>query len=232
MRERSMASQDSCPAEKKAINAQRRHWDETYVQKPELFGREPSYPARRALEIFRKEGKRRILELGAGQGRDTFFFAQNGLAVHALDYSKTGVEMINAKAGELGLSDSVVAACHDARQRLPFEDDSFDACYSHMLCCMALSSVQLEFLFSEMRRVLRPAGLNVYTVRNTTDPEYKKGTHRGEDMYDVTGGFIVHFYSEEKVMRLAQGYEILRIERFEESQIPKRLFLVTLRKTT
>jgi len=53
---------------KEALNAQQEHWEETFAEKPEMFGLEPSYPARKAVEIFKKEGKKKILELGAGRG--------------------------------------------------------------------------------------------------------------------------------------------------------------------
>ena len=41
---------------------------------------------------------------------------------------------------------------------------SFDACYSHMLFCMTLTTKQLEFIFQKLKRVLKPKGLVVYTV--------------------------------------------------------------------
>jgi hypothetical protein len=94
---------------------------------------------------------------------------------------------------------------------------------------MALTTSELEFLSQEVRRVLRPNGLHVYTVRHTKDPHYGKGIHRGEDMYEY-GGFIVHFFSRDKVERLAKGYEIVGIDEFEEGELPRKLFRVTLRK--
>lgn len=211
------------------LNAQHQHWENTYSAEANMFGEGPSYPARRALEVFLQEGKTHILEIGAGQGRDTLFFAENGLKVTALDYSGEGVEAIMRKAQSCGLSHSVAAWVHDIREALPFADDSFDACYSHMLYCMALTTPQLEGLSEEVRRVLKLDGINIYTARNTSDPDYGTGIHRGEDLYEV-GGFIVHFFSREKVERLADGYEILRIEEFEEGELPKKLFLVALRK--
>jgi cyclopropane fatty-acyl-phospholipid synthase-like methyltransferase len=69
-----------------------------------MFGVEASDSARKAAEIFKKEGKKEILELGCGQGRDTIFFLQNGFQVYALDYSEKGLEAITGKAQELGLS--------------------------------------------------------------------------------------------------------------------------------
>jgi SAM-dependent methyltransferase len=88
---------------------------------------------------------------------------------------------------------------------------------------------ELDFLAGEIRRVLKPGGLNVYTVRHTGDPHYQKGIHRGEDMYEV-GGFIVHFFSREKVEKLAKGFEIVDLQEFEEGGLPRKLFRVTLRK--
>jgi hypothetical protein len=43
-------------------------------------------------------------------------------------------------------------------------------------------------------------------------------------------GFVVHFFNREKVERLASGYQIVQIEEFEEGMLPKKLFMVTLRK--
>ena len=48
-------------------------------------------------------------------------------------------------------------------------------------------------------------------------------------MYEVDG-FIVHFFNREKIEYLAEGYEILDIHEFEEGELPRRLFLVVLRK--
>ncbi len=195
-----------------------------------MFGSEVSTPARKAAELLKREGKTNILELGCGQGRDTIWFARNGLHVTALDYSTQGLEAIDAKARELNLSHLIVTKIHDVRKPLPFADETFDACYSHMLFCMALTSAEIEFLAKEIWRVLKPGALNVYTVRNTMDPHYRTGVHRGEEMWEIGGGFIVHFFSREKVERLAKGYEIVGIEEFEEGEVLKRLFLVTLRK--
>ena len=216
-------------ADKNLLNEQNPHWEKTYTSTPEMFGEEPSEPAKKAAELFRKEGAIQVLELGAGQGRDTLFFARNGLQVHALDYSEPGVITIQEKAQAGGFSQSVSALRHDVRQRLPFEDNTFDACYSHMLFCMALTTADLEFLSYEVKRVLKPGGICTYTVRHTSDPHYGTGIHRGEDMYEV-GGFIVHFFSRDKVEQLAKGYEVVDITEFEVGPLPRKLFRVTLKK--
>jgi ubiquinone/menaquinone biosynthesis C-methylase UbiE len=211
------------------LDAQQQHWNDTYSEEPDFFGEEPSYPARKTAEMLKKENKTKVLELGAGQGRDALFFAKNHFQVWALDYSEKGVDAINLKAQKRGLSDFVTVICHDLRKPLPFGNESFDACYCHMLYCMALCTKELEALFKEVRRVLKPNGLSIYTVRNTMDPHYGKGIPRGEYMYE-NGGFVVHFFSREKIEHLAKGYKIVSIDEFEEGELPRKLFLVSLRK--
>ena len=211
------------------LNKQEAHWEKKFIEKADMFGYSPSDPAQKAVELFNNEGAAHILELGGGQGRDTFLFAQNGLKVDVLDYSSRGVAAITHKSKIQDLSHLVTAHCHDIRKPLPFEGDQFDGCFSHMLFCMALTTSELEFLSNEIRRVLKPGGINIYTARHTGDADYRSGVHRGEDLWE-SGGFIVHFFSLEKVKQLAEGFEILSIDKFEEGSLPRKLFRVALKK--
>lgn len=215
--------------DKHILNAQRQQWQDSFLEMPEMFGPNASAPALKAVELFKREDKTDILELGSGQGRDTIYFAQRGFKVHALDYSDRGLEAIHETAEERGLSHLITTTVHDIRSPLPFADETFDACYSHMLFCMALTNAELDFLTQEIRRVLKPKGLNIYTVRHKGDAHYKTGAHRGGELWEV-GGFIVHFFSREKVDHLSKGYEIVTLEEFEEGDLPRKLFFVALRK--
>ena len=194
-----------------------------------MFGGEASYPARVAATRFKTENKRKILELGAGQGRDSLFFAHEGFDVTVLDYSDAGLREIQQKAEQQGVSSKISTACHDVRRSLPFEPATFEAVYSHMLYCMALTTAELMALSGETRRILKPGGLNLFTARTKQDAHYRTGIHRGEDMYEV-GGFIVHFFDRAKVEHVSADYDLVSIEEFEEGGLPRKLFLVTLRK--
>ena len=194
-----------------------------------MFGSEPSHSAKIALEKFKKNNVKHIVELGAGLGRDTIFFAKNSIKVTAVDYSPTAVEIIKNKSNSLGLNDLIEVQTHDLRQKLNFKDNSFDGCYSHMLYCMALTQKDLDKLNSEIHRILKPGGINIYTVRNTDDGDYKKGIHRGEDLYEIDG-FIIHFFSKKTIQNLIDGYENLSIDYFEEGSFPRKLFFVCNKK--
>ena len=215
--------------DKEILNQQSQHWEENFSNKPEMFGLEPSIPAKKSLKLFQNQNISKIIELGAGLGRDTIYFAKNSIHVVALDYSQSGIEAINQKAKKNSLSNFITTNFFDVRKKLPFEDNSVEACYSHMLYCMALTTSELENLNNEIYRVLKPNGINIYTARHTKDGDYKNGIHRGEDLYEKDG-FIVHFFSEKKVKSLLKGFKNISIDLFEEGSFPRKLFLVCNKK--
>ncbi|MCE5296634.1 MAG: class I SAM-dependent methyltransferase [Euryarchaeota archaeon] len=209
---------------------QQKQWDKTYASANDFFGTDPSELAVSALPAFKDNKVRNILELGCGQGRDTWFFAKNGFEMTALDYSEAGICQMKEKAKGQGAKVSLKV--HDARDPLPFPDDSFDAIYSHMFFTMEFTEEEVAKMLAECQRVLRPGGINIYSVRNDHDPHYGKFIAKGKDMWQNPMGFVVHFFTEEMIRRLAKGYELMWIKEFEDRSPPfvKKLYEVALRK--
>lgn len=207
---------------------QQRHWSEVLAANPDMYGLEPSSAAIHAAEQFAVRGVTTVLELGAGQGRDTMFLGAQGFDLVALDYVDDAIATIHAKAASTGLA-NVTARRHDVREPLPFSDACFDASYSHMLFCMALTTPEIMRLADETRRVLRPGGTVIYTVRHTGDAHYGTGVPHGDEMFEQ-GGFIVHFFDDELVQQLAEGFELIEVASFTEGDLPRRLWRVTMRK--
>ena len=158
--------------DQKILNQQSQHWEKNFSNKPEMFGLEPSLSAKKALKLFQEKKIDKIIEIGAGLGRDTIFFAKNSIHTTALDYSSSGIEIINQKIKKNNLKDYISTKLFDVRQKLPFKDNSIEACYSHMLYCMALTNKDLEKLNNEIRRILKPDGINIYTVRHVVQYKY------------------------------------------------------------
>ena len=217
--------------DKELLNQQSRHWESNFSSKPEMFGLDPSYSAKKSLEIFKKYKVTNILELGAGLGRDTIYFAKNNIKVHALDFSPSAVNKINEKSLSLGLDKFISTEVFDVRKDFTFTKKDFDGCYSHMLYCMAFTESELEKLNNDISHKLKKGGINIYTVRNTSDGDFKKGSHLGENLYEMNG-FIVHFFSDEKIKKLLNGYKNLDIINFDEGNFPRRLSMVINRKTS
>jgi hypothetical protein len=98
-----------------------------------------------------------------------------------------------------------------------------------MLLNMRFSLEDLHFIFSELNRVLKPKGLNFFSVRNHNDNSYGKGIEIEKEIYDING-FQVRFFTEKEIheMVVAGGFEILWVK--EEYEEPVTLYLVSSRK--
>jgi SAM-dependent methyltransferase len=208
---------------------QRAHWQTTYTAHPGMYGEEPSTAARHASDVFRAAGASDVLELGAGHGRDALHFAQSGFTVQAIDFSATGLQQLREAATTRGVAEQVTTAVHDVRDPLPLRDACVDAVFAHMLLCMALSTAEIHALVGEVRRVLRPGGTFVYTVRHTGDAHHGTGTPHGDSIFEH-GGFAVHFFDRTLVDALATGWSLDQVHAFTEGELPRRLWRITQTK--
>jgi SAM-dependent methyltransferase len=207
------------------LNNQEEYWETNYTNKPKMFGLTPSFAAEEALKVFKKKNISSIIELGAGLGRDTIFFAKNNIKVEALDYSETAVKSIKKKIKEFKLTKFVSAKVFDVRKKLPFKNNSIQGIFSHMLYCMALKNLEVQNLNNEILRVLVKGGVNIYTVRNFEDGDYKNGVHIEDETYQ-NDGFIINFFSKKKIEKLLVGFSNIKIDRFNEGDFPRKLFIV------
>ena len=73
-------------------------YDDTYKKNPEYFGTEPSPLLVEYCHLIPKPGP--VLDIGAGQGRNSLFLAQCGYTVDAAEPSQVGIEAINRIASE------------------------------------------------------------------------------------------------------------------------------------
>jgi ubiquinone/menaquinone biosynthesis C-methylase UbiE len=72
-------------------------WNKVYKSDNTFFGEQPSNFALLCFNHMKANNTTKVLELGAGHGRDTTFFALNGIEVEALDYSVAAVEILDSK---------------------------------------------------------------------------------------------------------------------------------------
>ena len=203
-------------------------WNKIYESDNTFFGEEPSSFALLCFNDMKTNNVKKLLELGSGHGRDTTFFASNAIEVQALDYSVVAIGILNKIAKEKGLP--IKSQFIDVGSSLlPFPNGYFDAAYSHMLFNMRFSEDQLHFMFSEIRRVLKLKGLNLFSVRNHNDKSYGKGREIDKGIYDING-FQIRFFTKKEIQKLAtqEGFETLWIkEGYEE---PATLYLISSRK--
>jgi len=135
-----------------------------------------------------------LLEVGAGTGRDSRFFADAECVVTCIDLSAEMVRLCRQK----GLKALVMDVA-----KLSFADASFDAVYSFN-SLLHLPKDELPGVLQEIRRVLRPEGLFYFGTYGGFDHE---GIYQ-EDDHDPSRFFS--FYDDEHLKRLAgEVFEIL-----------------------
>ena len=67
-------------------------WDKVYKEKGNFFLK-PHESIPSVAKFFKKQGVKRILDLGSGTGRHIVYLAKKGLDVYGFDPSPTGVEL-------------------------------------------------------------------------------------------------------------------------------------------
>lgn len=202
---------------------QEKNWDSAFMGNESYFGESPSLFCVRSLDAFRTQGLKIILELGAGQGRDTKYLMDNGMSVIAADFSDVSCSQLRQKFG-----DRITVVKRDLRQGIDFPMESIDGCYAHMLLTMDFRDDELSKLMSDIRKALVPGGLFIFSVRNTNDHDYEMGEKVRDGVWRNPKGFNVRFFSDDEIRDFCDGFEILRMNEFSEGN--KVLYGITLRK--
>ena len=128
---------------------------------------------------------RRILDLGAGTGVFTSALMKRyrKADVVALDIAKPMLHCVKQRAGWLRKPGCV---CADS-ESLPFNDDSFDFIFSNL---MLQWCTDLEATFVELRRVLSPGGLLMFTTFGPDTLMELRASWEAVDGYTHVNSFI------------------------------------------
>jgi len=138
--------------------------DDNLAKDSRILAAPPSKCAESAALEFLARGKRFILDLACGIGRDTFCLESHDLSVVGVDAAFNGLRVAQqAKLKQCAGTELVVA---DARC-LPFKDGSFDGVYCFGLLHEFTSEHKEEdvtHVMSEIKRLLCNEGILVLTV--------------------------------------------------------------------
>lgn len=138
--------------------------DDNLAKDKRILSAPSSQSADNAARAFLARGKRVVLDLACGVGRDTFYLEGRGLAVIGADASFNGLQVAQRIKSEQGAIAELTMA--DARH-LPFRDSSFEGVY-----CFGLlheftgegKEEDVEGVMGEVKRLLRDEGVLILTV--------------------------------------------------------------------
>ncbi len=164
------------------MDEQAAHWDHRREAYQTLgLADKPSIFAETAVAYFPKDA--RVLELGAGNGQDSRFFASEGFEVVSTDFVLGALES-NAEKIPEDLREKITVQKADLRKPLPFGDNAFDVVYAH-LSLHYFDEQTTHKIFDEIARVLKPKGIVALLVNSTDDPEYGTGEQLEPDFFQI-----------------------------------------------
>jgi SAM-dependent methyltransferase len=141
------------------------------------------------LSLLQREGKRTLLEIGAGTGRDSKFFQDQGLDVTCTDLSTEHVRLCKQK----GLNALVADFAN-----LPFLAQSFDAVYA-LNCLLHVPNAELTNVLQGIAGVMKQDGLFFLGVYGGRDEE----SIREDDDYEPKRFFSLR--SDDRLLERAQA---------------------------
>jgi ubiquinone/menaquinone biosynthesis C-methylase UbiE len=153
----------------------------------------------------------RLLDVGCGSGGPVLHLAETTRAtVVGLDVLEEGIAAATAQAQARGLTETSTFVRADAGERLPFEDESFDAVLSIDAMCHLPDRLSV---LEEWRRVTRPAGRVLFT-----DPTIITGPVTGAEIADrsAIGVYVFSIASMNGELLAEAGFDVLRREDLTE----------------
>jgi malonyl-CoA O-methyltransferase len=175
------------------------------------------------LDLIRVQPAR-ILDLGAGTGAFTQALLKRfrKADVVALDIARPMLQRVQARGGWFR---KPACVCADA-DWLPFADDSFDFIFSNLMLqwCM-----DLESSFSELRRVLAPGGLLLFTTFGPDTLKELRASWEAVDGYTHVNRFIDMHDVGDALMRARWAEPVMDSERLTVTYRELRTLMLDLK---
>lgn len=190
------------------------YWDKVHlryalqdwIEKPTIF-------ATQVVKYFPQNGK--LLDLGAGQGQDSFFFASQGYEVVVADFSKKALDLAKKRA-PVELSDKLTFEEVDMSNPLPYNAESFDVVYSH-LGLHYFDTPRTQALFDEIYMTLKPGGIFATLTNSIHDPEFGQGEQIEKQYYSDLQGVSKRYFSVDTMKEFTSKFETILLDNAGET---------------
>lgn len=170
---------------KKKWNEDESYWDAYYqdqftksggtVQAPSLF-------AHAMLENYMKKGNS-LVELGCGNGRDSLYFAENGMNVTGIDVSEVAIRELQRRN-----TNHCIFICDDFVNAEAIYQIQYDYCYSRFTL-HAINEEQETQILDKAYKMLKPDGYLFIEARSVHDEKFGKGQEVEKNAYIYDGHY-------------------------------------------
>lgn len=187
---------------------------EPYSRDDVAYGSTPSAALRAILEQTGAGGD--AIDLGAGAGRDTIALAVAGYDVTAVDLSQRGLQRVQQRAAEAGVSGRIKTLVADVR-----EVEMQPSSYAGIVATTVLDHIPAEDaidVWKRMAAAVSDQGFLFVEVHTTEDPGSDQMPGRASDApVSETADAVINYFAPNQLARWATMPESrLRVLRYEE----------------
>lgn len=182
-------------------------WEDSFIEKREMWGLEPAKSAKLTKDLFVKQSVSNVLIPGIGYGRNAQVFYQNGIDVTGIEISKTAIILARKHYG------SSWTIYHGSVTDMPFDNKKYDGIFCHALIHL-LNHEERAKLIQDCYNHISDNGYMVFTAITKEAPNFGKGKLLGKDRYEFHEGAKIFYYDMESVKNeFGQSglYEIMEV---------------------
>jgi SAM-dependent methyltransferase len=186
------------------------YWNKRYLTEGRIWGIYPSKTAEYALKLFKKKEVRKILIPGAGYGRNSKIFSDNGFDV-------VGVEISDVAFHISRIHDPQTDFYNINVLDMPFNSENFDGIYCYNTLHLFLEKERRKFL-KKCYQCLRKKGIVFFIVFSEKEKSSGKGKELEKHTYESKPGRPTHYFSKEDLIAHFKNYKILETGTTEEEE--------------
>lgn len=170
-------------------------WNERYNSKKFAYGIQPNDFLKSNISLLKPNSK--ILCLAEGEGRNAVFLSEEGHQVTAVDYSKVGLDKLNAWAQEKKLNIETICVDLNDYKIEPNHWDSIVCIFGHFPSALRTK------LFKQITNGLTKNGIFIMEVYDKDQINYKTGGPQSAEL----------LYSTEELQKDLRNFDSVSIKK-------------------
>jgi SAM-dependent methyltransferase len=206
------------------------YWESRFKNEGAMWKSEPSDSAFYTVDLFKKEGIKKILIPGFGYGRNAGLFIDNGFDVTGIEISGSAIELARTSGIKCPIH-------HGSVTKMPFDDIIYDGIFCYALVHLLNKKDRLNFIKACFNQ-LKKGGTMVFTLASKQTGLYGHGKLLSKDRYEIAKGLSAFFYDSDAVLKdfsdfgLTESRDIEEPVKFMEGEEPVKLILVICKKSS
>ncbi len=188
----------------------KKYWNKRFEIGGRIWGDTPSDSTRYALELFKKKKIKDILIFGAGYGRNSKLFVQEGYNVVGIEISEKACNLAKEFNPQTNLINASVL-------NLPLSNKKFEAIFCFNILHLFLER-ERKILLKNTHKQLKNRGLAFFTLFSEEESSYKKGKTIEENTFESKPGRPTHYFSKEDLLEHFKDFIIIEVGMIDEKE--------------